>query len=893
MEGLKLEKPTMSAAFRILLFLGFFSMAYAAGIQGNVSSRPEVVNIGAILAVDSIVGKVAKVAIEAALDDVNSNPDVLPGAKLNILMLDSNYSGFLGIVEALQFMEAETVAIIGPQSSVIAHVVCHIANELQVPLLSFAGTDPTLSSLEYPFFVRTTQSDLFQMAAIAAIVDYYGWSEVIAVYTDDEYGRNGIAALGDKLAEKRCRISYKAPLNPELNRDEITDELVKIVLAESRVLVLHTYNTYGLEILDVANSLGMMESGYVWITTNWLTDIIDTNSSLSSDALDDVQGLITLRMHTPDSPLKRNFISNWSKMTSRDKGEDPFGLNAFGLYAYDTVWLLARALDAYFSQGWNISFSKDTRLSGLKGASLLLGAMNTFDGGQKLLQNILGVNMTGVTGSVQFDPDRNLVHPAFEIINMIGTGHRRIGYWSNSSGLSVQPPESFYYKPVTNSSSDPLLHDVIWPGQTTEKPRGWVFTNNGRQMRIGVPNRVSYREFIAYSPSTGSFNGYCIDVFTAAVKLLPYALHYELLPFGDGINNPSCTELIEAMNAGKYDAAMGDIAITTNRTRMADFTQPYIESGLVVVAPVRTLKSNAWVFLRPFTPMMWGVTAAFFLIVGAVVWILEHRINDEFRGPPRKQIVTTLWFSFSTLFFTHKERTESTLGRLVLIIWLFVVLIINSSYTASLTSILTVQQLSSPVKGIESLTMNNDRIGYQQGSFVKNYLTQVLHIHESRLIALNSADEYENALKLGPMNGGVVAVVDERAYIELFLSTRCEFTIAGQEFTKTGWGFAFPRDSPLAVDLSTAILKLSESGELQRIHDKWLMSSACSSQDSTLAVDRLELKSFWGPLPRMWISLLGCSPCLFLSTWLGSSYITTLTRSLSQVLVEARDQHAF
>lgn len=73
-----------------------------------------------------------------------------------------------------------------------------------------------------------------------------------------------------------------------------------------------------------------------------------------------------------------------------------------------------------------------------------------------------------------------------------------------------------------------------------------------------------------------------------------------------------------------------------------DFTQPYIESGLVVVAPIKKF-SRAWAFLRPFTPWMWVVTAAFFLIVGTVVWILEHRINDDFRGPPKKQLVTIMW----------------------------------------------------------------------------------------------------------------------------------------------------------------------------------------------------------------------------------------------------------
>lgn len=92
-----------------------------------------------------------------------------------------------------------------------------------------------------------------------------------------------------------------------------------------------------------------------------------------------------------------------------------------------------------------------------------------------------------------------------------------------------------------------------------------------------------------------------------------------------------------------FDAAVGDIAIVTNRTKFVDFTQPYIESGLVVVVPVLKLNSRAWTFFRPFSPSMWGVTAAFFLIIGLVVWILEHRTNDEFRGPPRKQLVTLLW----------------------------------------------------------------------------------------------------------------------------------------------------------------------------------------------------------------------------------------------------------
>jgi ionotropic glutamate receptor len=79
----------------------------------------------------------------------------------------------------------------------------------------------------------------------------------------------------------------------------------------------------------------------------------------------------------------------------------------------------------------------------------------------------------------------------------------------------------------------------------------------------------------------------------------------------------------------------------------------------------------------------------------------------------------------------------STLGRFVLVIWLFVALILHSSYTACLTSILTVEHLSSPVKGIESLIRSNDPIGYQRGSFAENFLTNELNLHRTRLVPLN------------------------------------------------------------------------------------------------------------------------------------------------------------
>ncbi|KAH1219620.1 Glutamate receptor 3.2 [Glycine max] len=84
---------------------------------------------------------------------------------------------------------------------------------------------------------------------------------------------------------------------------------------------------------------------------------------------------------------------------------------------------------------------------------------------------------------------------------------------------------------------------------------------------------------------TNAIQGYCIDIFLAAFKLLPYAVQYKFILFGDGDKNPSYCDLVNMITSDVFDAAVGDIAIVSVRTKIVDFTRPYIESGLVVVAP--------------------------------------------------------------------------------------------------------------------------------------------------------------------------------------------------------------------------------------------------------------------------------------------------------------------
>lgn len=132
---------------------------------------------------------------------------------------------------------------------------------------------------------------------------------------------------------------------------------------------------------------------------------------------------------------------------------------------------------------------------------------------------------------------------------------------------------------------------------------------------------------------------------------------------------------------------------------------------------------------------------------------------------------------------------ESNLSRFVVTVWVFVVLILASSYTASLTSMLTVQQLQPTVASVNELLKNGDFVGYHKGSFVKGLLMRQ-KFDESKLKPYGSVSQYADALSKGSRNGGVSAIFDEIPYINIFLAEHCSrFLMIGPIYKTDGFGF--------------------------------------------------------------------------------------------------------
>ena len=296
-----------------------------------------------------------------------------------------------------------------------------------------------------------------------------------------------------------------------------------------------------------------------------------------------------------------------------------------------------------------------------------------------------------------------------------------------------------------------------------------------------------------------------------------------------------------------FDAAVADITMTANRSNYVDFTLPYEATAIAMVVPVRDQRSSklTWVFLKPLRYDLWLVSAVFFLFTGFVVWAIEHRSNDEFRGPRSYQVGTLLYFGFSTLVFAHRETLKSNLSRLAVLVWVFVVLILQSSYTASLTSMLTVPQLEPTVADYGALLRGTEKVGVMNNSFMRAAMT-ASGFPQDRLMRFPNAQSFHEAL----LNRSIGAIVNETPYLKIFLKAyRANFTMTAQLNKTGGFGFAFPKGSPYVTDLSQAILKLTESDEMNMIERKWFGDpddDGAAQDGGPFTSDSLSFSSFWG-----------------------------------------------
>lgn len=256
-------------------------------------------------------------------------------------------------------------------------------------------------------------------------------------------------------------------------------------------------------------------------------------------------------------------------------------------------------------------------------------------------------------------------------------------------------------------------------------------------------------------------------------------------------------QLLSGVESNSLDVAVAAITVTSSRERVMDFTHPFYTTGLGIAVAASGSKNAPWLAVLRRVLSWQFLTVVGFLVlmllgVGFLVWLFErHKNSEQFGGPAIKGIGSGFWWSAVTMTTVgYGDKAPRTLcGRIVGLIWMFAAVIIISSFTAAITSALTVGQLGSSIRG------PGDLPGVRVAAVASSTGEQFLR---GRHLGFQEFPDALDALK-ALAAGDVDAVVYDAPIIKYLAKENFAgaISILPNTFTRQDYAIAVPQGSPL------------------------------------------------------------------------------------------------
>jgi ABC-type amino acid transport substrate-binding protein len=308
----------------------------------------------------------------------------------------------------------------------------------------------------------------------------------------------------------------------------------------------------------------------------------------------------------------------------------------------------------------------------------------------------------------------------------------------------------------------------------------------------------------------GTFSGISIELWQRIAEEM--GLQYEF-------RETTLSGLISGLQDGTLDVSVAALTVTAKREQQIDFTHPFHTTGLAI-AVTRQESSVIDMFQRFFSWKFMLVIAALcglLLLVGVFLWLAErHKNQAMFGGSPAEGIGSSFWWAAVTMTTVgYGDKAPITLaGRVVGLIWMFAGLIIVSSFTAAITTSLTVSQLDSRVRGLDDLP--NVRVATVKNSVSAEFL-------RDNGIGFSPQPNLVTATE-GLAKGQFQAVVYDRPIL-LHLSHQQypkRTDVLAETFERQDYAIAVQQDSPLRGPLNLALLRVIANDDWQTVLTRYL-----------------------------------------------------------------------
>jgi polar amino acid transport system substrate-binding protein len=263
---------------------------------------------------------------------------------------------------------------------------------------------------------------------------------------------------------------------------------------------------------------------------------------------------------------------------------------------------------------------------------------------------------------------------------------------------------------------------------------------------------------------------------------------------------------------GWLDVAIGPLTITEPREEVCDFTHGYFSSTMAVAVPANSLPNNFRFLITFFDVELWVAVVriaigllAIMAVVAWLIWLCERRANPAHfggGGRPARGFGAALWWSAVTMTTVgYGDISPQTFkGRVVAVVWMFISLVLVSTFTATMASILTAARLNqgSNIRGLDDLRK------IHVGTFAESSTAQYLTGTHIDFVTFSRARLFE-ALK----EGKIQAIVYDEPFLRYVIHTQYpgQFTVLPLNLDPQLYAFALREGSPLRESINRVLLR--------------------------------------------------------------------------------------
>jgi len=314
----------------------------------------------------------------------------------------------------------------------------------------------------------------------------------------------------------------------------------------------------------------------------------------------------------------------------------------------------------------------------------------------------------------------------------------------------------------------------------------------------------------------GSLTGFSIELWNAIAKRLKLVTSYQVLPDGSALE--------QAMRSKTADLTP-TMFITSARDADFEFSYPILDAGLGImvreagttVEPATPLKDMLRLLFSRTTLEWFGVALLLAIIPAHLIWLLERRHPNG--GIANRNYIPGIFeasfWGLSTLTLQAEAMPRQWVARAVSILWMFAGVVFVASYTARLTSTLTVERIRGSIEGPDDLP------GKPVATIATSIAVDYLRERKAQVKEFSS-DEMFKALVEKKVDA-VVAPFPLLAYYAAH-EGKGSVKLVGPVFNNMPVAIELQLDSPLRKKIDSALIALRENGTYKQIYNKWFVT---------------------------------------------------------------------